>query len=166
MVEGISGMSQPSIAMIQQMREQMFARTDQNGDGGIDKTELQQMIEQMPKHGGQAPDVEELFSAADTNGDGTLDATEFAAIGPPPPGDRFERSSESQDLEEMFAAADTNGDGVIDATEFAAMRPSQLPESENSGSTTATTSQQNNLIATLLQALGNQETAATIDYQA
>ena len=84
MISGISGSGgyPPTIdaATMQQRKEEMFARVDTNGDGGIDKAELQVMLDKMAERDGQTRDVDELFTQFDVNGDGSLDQTEMDAM--------------------------------------------------------------------------------------
>ena len=69
MISGISGSggypSAIDAATRQQRKEEMFARVDTNGDGGVDKAELQVMLDKMPERDGQTRYVDELFTQFD-----------------------------------------------------------------------------------------------------
>jgi hypothetical protein len=78
-------------------QEEMFARIDSNGDGKIDKSELEAMLQQGPPVGAtrsapppppptstnatQSPDATQLIEQFDTDGDGTLNAEEATKMG-------------------------------------------------------------------------------------
>lgn len=63
--------------MMAQMREQMFKRADNNGDGSLSKEEF---TAAAPKQNG-GPDAAEMFSRIDNNSDGKLDQSEMDAFG-------------------------------------------------------------------------------------
>jgi len=57
-----------------------FARVDDNGDGGIDKTELQTAFDAVAaKTGRDARDAEKTISRIDKNGDGAVTRLEIGA---------------------------------------------------------------------------------------
>lgn len=105
MISGISSQGgYPSAidsATMQRRKEEMFAKVDTNSDGGIDKAELQVMLDKMAERDGQTRNVDELMTQFDVNGNGSLDETEMDAMHeqfmdemkangsmpPPPPGD-------------------------------------------------------------------------------
>ena len=81
-------------AMIQQMRDRMFARADKDGDGGLSLDEFKAMAKRPPREAGSAGPAAEnaagpatsagrtdraaaAFSALDTNGDGKLSGAEL-----------------------------------------------------------------------------------------
>lgn len=77
--------------------DEMFAKADTDGSGGIDETEFANITK---KHGGKGPQ----FSDVDTNGDGVIDKTEnveaFKKMGPPkgpPPGAPPQEDAEGTD---------------------------------------------------------------------
>jgi Ca2+-binding EF-hand superfamily protein len=115
-ISGIQGASSLNTDMLLMMRERMFARADQNGDGAIDKAELQQVADEMSARTGLSINVEESFAAMDASGDGLIDSAEFFQP-PPPPAERQDQNVR----ESMFSRADLNGDGVIDKAELQQM---------------------------------------------
>jgi len=68
-------------------REDMFEKIDSNGDGQIDRTEMQAMLDEMSSITGESMNVDDndRFAQADTDGDGVLSQEEFKAMKPPPP---------------------------------------------------------------------------------
>ena len=104
--------------------EEMFKKMDVNGDGSVDKSEMQSVIGQIRGKDGDSIDISDMFSKMDADGDGKITEKEHnAAIqqmgkgGPPP----------KPNPEEMFAEMDANGDGTIDKDEmesFMAQMPS------------------------------------------
>lgn len=107
MVSSISDMSGINSALMQQMRQDMFTRLDTNGDGSIDRSELEAMSAEHESRTGQAMDIDEIFAADDVNGDGVIDETEFmestyrpqGAPEGPPPGPPPEMAATSSDSE-------------------------------------------------------------------
>ena len=85
MISGIQGNMNVSTDMMEQMRDKMFARTDANGDGQIDKAEMEEFAAHMAERTGQSASVEDIFASADSDGDGLISKTEFKAMRPPKP---------------------------------------------------------------------------------
>lgn len=86
------------------MRERFFERADVNGDGVVDRQEVEQMAQRRPRGPGGGPPGEgfvERLMGLDKDGDGKLTKEEL-------PGWMQER---------MFERADANGDGTIDRQE-------------------------------------------------
>lgn len=125
MVDGIGSSTNSVSAALQQMRQNIFNKTDTDGDGFLSKIE---MSANAPKNG---PSVDDIFGAFDTDGDELISQTEFETglamygqqkqvgfsmkmgmMGGPPP-------AEEEESDE-FSILDTNGDGVIDMEELAA----------------------------------------------
>jgi len=84
MIDSIGGMSALTgntniEAMRQQHRAQMFSRIDKNGDGSIDKTEMQTFADKMSAKTGQSMNVDDVFTKYDANGDGVLNQDEMDA---------------------------------------------------------------------------------------
>nr|MBN2276690.1 EF-hand domain-containing protein [candidate division Zixibacteria bacterium] len=79
-----SNMSMSSDMMLQ-MREEMFAKIDLNGDGQLDQDEIQQMMNQRPAPSEHALNAEEFLAQVDTDGDGVISKEEFEAMEPPKP---------------------------------------------------------------------------------
>lgn len=126
MVSGISGLSDMSSAMLQQMQQKRFQKIDKNGDGRLDGDELSAMDEEMTSAGLESFDVDSFIQSADTDGDGLVseseDASAFAAMmsqamppqGPPPGGAKGGGPASFEEL-------DANGDGYLDAEELEAL---------------------------------------------
>ena len=140
-LSGVSGASSPWSSMggsSVSRQERMFAKIDSNGDGSVDKAELQTAFDAIAqKTGGTAKSADALFGKFDTNGDGKLSASELdagmkslrskptstvgmagaqgkpAAGGPAGGGSSGATSASTDPL-------DTNGDGVVSALERAA----------------------------------------------
>lgn len=130
-----------------QAGDDLFAKVDADGSGGIDASELATLMAKM-KSGGDANATDstdasnELFAKLDTNGDGSLSETEFDAgrpgasqgdttasaaqaggmpPGPPPaggPGGAGGAGGSSDST--TYDPLDTNQDGVVSAAELAA----------------------------------------------
>jgi len=90
----ISGISRPMIGMggtsgmggtgmdpsrRAEMKQQMFAKVDTDGDGSIDRSEFESMAEKLSERSGQSIDVEKAFASLDTNADGLLAKAEIEA---------------------------------------------------------------------------------------
>jgi Ca2+-binding EF-hand superfamily protein len=129
--------------------QEMFSKTDANGDGTIDKVELSDALATLSESGDSenAPDADELFSLLDADGDGSITAEEHTQgmqkmapqggpeggkgmMGPPPP----PPGQEEEEEEDLFAATDTDGDGIIDSEELSSML-SSLSGSEDAQQT-------------------------------
>ncbi|MCP4569861.1 MAG: EF-hand domain-containing protein [FCB group bacterium] len=85
MISGIQGNMNVSADMMAQMRDKMFARTDANGDGQINKAEMEDFAAHMAERTGKSMNVDDIIAAADSDGDGLISKTEFGAMRPPKP---------------------------------------------------------------------------------
>ena len=113
-ISGIGTGSQDLVSMAKmmaEMRQKMFERLDQNGDGGLDESELSGVAEKTGR------EVSDILEEYDTSGDGVLDATEADRMaedmkpnGPPPP-----------PPEVMFSELDEDDSGSLDETELAVL---------------------------------------------
>lgn len=114
-----------------QMQAKMFAKTDADGNGSVDQTELQTMLTDMAQKSGStvsSTDSEKLFSQMDSNADGKLSSEELAqgmqSILPPPPStmdfaqSRSSESSQGSADDNLFSKIDADGNGSISKTEF------------------------------------------------
>lgn len=123
-------------------QERMFAKIDTNGDGSVDKAELQTAFDAIAKKtGGTALNADDVFSKFDTNGDGKLSASELHAgmksLRPKPsstvemagaggvpassaPAGGAPAASASGSSSPSTDPLDTNGDGVVSPMERAA----------------------------------------------
>lgn len=115
-----------------QMQAKMFAKVDTDSSGGVDKTELQSLIDDVAKKTGVTnSSTDALFSKMDANSDGSLSTDELGKgmkdIMPPPSTMDFAQSRSdtrgSSGQDDLFAKLDANGDGSLNATEFEAGRP-------------------------------------------
>lgn len=146
---GGGGYNFPSIS---EMRQKMFTKMDQDGDGVISQEECQTAAGDMSQRTGLSITADEMMSIFDLNQDGVITQSEqteaspewekhmaglmesagIRPMGPPPPPP--EMSSELSELvEEIFAAMDTDGDGSISKTEYEAALE-QLGESATASS--------------------------------
>ena len=62
-----------------EMRQQMFAKVDTNGDGAIGKSEFESVAGKVSQRTGRSIDAAEAFAAMDTNADGLLVKAEVEA---------------------------------------------------------------------------------------
>jgi Ca2+-binding EF-hand superfamily protein len=95
----------------------LFNKIDQNGDGSIDKTEMESI---RSKNG---PSVEDIFTKLDSDQDGVIGKNEYEEAlskirtqqppGPPPTGNMGPPSPE-----EIFTKMDQDGDGSISKGEL------------------------------------------------
>ena len=147
----ISGVSSSSDAWASmkaqrsQMQAKMFSKVDTDSSGGVDKTELQSLIDDVAKKSGvtNSSSTDELFSKMDANSDGSLSTDELGKgmkeIMPPPSTLDFAQSrSESGNAPEgaggpppppggaggadsasssTYEPLDTNQDGTVSAAE-------------------------------------------------
>lgn len=131
---GSSGISQ---TQMQQMRQAMFSKLDEDGDGTISSSELSSATKSSSSSSGQSLSASKILSALDTDQDGSITSSEFNAgmdsfesamktmaqssgfqgmqgMPPgPPPGDG----------EDMFSKMDSDGDGSVSKSEFEAASP-------------------------------------------
>jgi Ca2+-binding EF-hand superfamily protein len=154
---GCGGFNLPSVS---EMRQQMFKRMDQDGDGVISKSECETAANAMSQKTGLSITADQMMSIFDLNQDGVITQSEqteaspewekhmaslmeeagMSPMGPPPPPPGM--SSEISDLaDQIFAAMDTNGDGSISKTEYeAAMEQLGNQSDSTTASSTATDS--------------------------
>ena len=129
------------------MKEKMFAKVDSDGSGGVDKTELQGMLDHIAqKSGATLGSADDLLGTMDSDGSGSLSSDELDAGmkslmpppsstmdfaqtrsatsgpgGPPPASDDSSSSGSSTGTSATSTAStdplDTDGDGVVSARE-------------------------------------------------
>ncbi len=122
---------------------QMFQKSDVNGDGQLDRSEMSNFAQSMPpRPDGSTPSVDDMMTRLDTDGDGQISQEELRAgrpKGPPPPraggaeafadgfdasqlegmASRFSQmSGQSISASDLLAAFDTDGDGSVSQTEM------------------------------------------------
>jgi Ca2+-binding EF-hand superfamily protein len=93
--------------------QQLFSRGDANGDGYLDKSELESAAAKIGKTGGGdgkgGRNVQDMIRRADSDGDGKVTRDEWT--GRP----------------QMFDRMDKNGDGVLDGGDFGEAPPAEPP---------------------------------------
>jgi Ca2+-binding EF-hand superfamily protein len=106
-----------------EFRKERFKKLDQNGDGGIDKSELQAVSEKRGQNK-KGPNIDEIFDKVDINHDGVIDESEndkamaefeqrAKSLNQPPSTAEFRK--------EMFKKLDQDGNGGIDKSELQAV---------------------------------------------
>jgi Ca2+-binding EF-hand superfamily protein len=133
-----------------QMQAKMFAKVDSNSSGGVDKTELQSLIDDVAKKTGvtNSNSTDALFSKMDANSDGSLSTDELGKgmkdIMPPPSTMDFAQSrsdtSGSSGQDDLFAKVDTDGNGSVSKDELQSLMDKMATNSDTSTPATATSS--------------------------
>lgn len=114
-ISGVSSASNSWFDMRSRMQAKMLAKADTDKSGGVDKTELQGVLDDIAEKTGVAAtgDTDELFGKMDADGDGSLSGEELAegmkGLMPKPGGDQGE---------DLFAKADADGDSLISKVEM------------------------------------------------
>lgn len=92
------GASMPFMQQMSGMRSrpdpsQMFAKVDQNSDGGLDQSEFQSLADKISEKTGESIDAASVFASHDADQDGVLSQDETESVmeaykpaGPPPGG--------------------------------------------------------------------------------
>ena len=126
-ISGVSGSGDAWAAMKaqrSQMQAKMFSKVDTDSSGGIDKTELQSLMEEVAKKSGvtNGSSTEELFSKMDANSDGSLSTDELdqgmKSIMPPPSTVDFAQSRSDSTQDDLFSKIDTDGNGAVSEDEL------------------------------------------------
>lgn len=105
----------------------MFAKVDADGSGGVDKSELQSLLDDVTQKTGvsNSTSTDELFSQIDSNGDGNLSQDELGegmkSIMPPPPSTMDFAQSRSGSGDDLFGKLDTDGSGAVSQEELQAL---------------------------------------------
>jgi|GEM_PF-1493379 len=117
---------------IKQFQQNLFSQIDQNGDGSVSKTELEQAV---TKAGGATKAADALYSVLDPNNSGGFGEQQFAQV---LPGSGFSDQVQAQLIgyqaqgwpgasgtqpggqlaQSLFSQIDGNGDGTISKTEL------------------------------------------------
>lgn len=131
----------PALGSPGRMKEQLFAKVDAEGSGGVDKTALQGLLDKVASRSGAAAgSAEDLFAGIDS--DGSVSADELdqgmkslmpppsdtvafaqsrgAVDGPRPPPPPSGSSSDSSSSTTTTDPLNTNEDGTVSAQERAA----------------------------------------------
>jgi Ca2+-binding EF-hand superfamily protein len=113
MIEGIGGFNSQSFAQIRESRgdhpksgQALFNRVDQNDSGGVDKSELQALVDKT----GRGGELLEKFDRIDQDGSGELSFREIKAS-----------LKEDHSGQRLFNIADQNDSGGVDADELQAL---------------------------------------------
>ncbi len=140
-ISGVSGssawstLSASRAAHQSKMQEKMFAKADTDGNGSVDQTELQTILDKVSaKTGVSTGDAATLLGQMDSNGDGSLGSDELAQglhdLLPPPSTMEFAQgraNATSSSDDDLFAQLDTDGDGKLSQAEFDAGKPQGGP---------------------------------------
>ena len=145
-ISGVSSASNSWFDMRSQMQAKMLAKADTDKSGGVDKTELQGVLDDIAEKTGVAAtgDTDELFGKMDAHGDGSLSGEELAegmkSLMPKPGGDQGE---------DLFAKADADGDSLISKVEMQILLAKMTGEGAEGTSSTEDTSASDELFAKL-----------------
>jgi len=160
-ISGVNGASDQWAQMRSQLQAKMFAKADSDGSGGVDKTELNSLFNDIAQKTGStasSTDTDKLFAKMDGNGDGTLSSDELASgmqslMPPPPPPPStmdFAQSRSSTDTastgttstdtgDDLFSKIDSDADGKISKSELQAF-VDKINGTSTSDSTSSTAS--------------------------
>lgn len=136
-----------------QMQAKMFAKADTDSSGGVDKTELQSLLDDVAKKTGvtNSSSTDKLFSKMDTNGDGSLSSDELGKgmkdIMPPPPSTMdfaqsrsTSSSTSSSSGDDLFGKVDTDGNGSVSKAEMQSLMDKMASGSGSDSTSSAATS--------------------------
>lgn len=140
-ISSISNSGNAWAAQAAERKAKLFAKTDTDGSGGVDSTELQTLMDKVSERTGVAntSTATDLMSSLDGNGDGSLDADELQkgipsivplpstmefsqtrGAGGPPPGGPLPAEAAGGSDSTTYDPLDTNKDGIVSAAEAAA----------------------------------------------
>ena len=111
--------------------DDIITKYDSSGDGTIDATEADTMLEDLKPQGPPPPPPEIKFDDLDEDGDGVLDTGDLANLA----------DILGQEVSGIMTKYDTDGDGVLSATEASQMledlKPQGPPPGQQSGSSSS-----------------------------
>ena len=145
-ISGVSSASNSWFDMRSQMQAKMLAKADTDKSGGVDKTELQGVLDDIAEKTGVAAtgDTAELFGKMDADGDGSLSGEELAEgmkdVMPKPGGDKGD---------DLFAKADADGDSLVSKVEMQILLAKMTGEGAEGTSSTEDTAASDELFAKL-----------------
>jgi Ca2+-binding EF-hand superfamily protein len=122
------------------MKERMFAKADADGNGGVDKAELQSLLDKISKKTGTtAADAQTQLSKMDGDGNGSLSKDELdtgmKSLMPPPKStvEFAQQHSADKDaaVSELFSKLDADGSGGLDATELKSLTDKSAVDGAN-----------------------------------
>lgn len=126
----------------------MFAKVDSDSSGGVDQTELQNLLDDVSQKTGATLDsAEKLFSTMDSNSDGNLSQDELSegmkSVMPPPPStmdfaQARSGSSNQSTSDDLFGKVDSDGNGSVSKDELLALLDQMEAEHGTSGDTKST----------------------------
>src|SRR5450830_1920630 len=149
-----------------QMQAKMFAKVDTDSSGGVDKTELLSMLDDVAKKTGVAnsASTDQIFSKMDANSDGSLSADELDKgmkdILPQPSTMDFAQSRTSSstkatssqgdgDGDDLFSKIDTDGNGSVSKEELQSLMSKMATDNSSSATTSSSSTSSNDLFAKL-----------------
>ena len=145
-ISGVSSASNSWFDMRSQMQAKMLAKADTDKSGGVDKTELQGVLDDIAEKTGVAAtgDTAELFGKMDADGDGSLSGEELAEgmkdVMPKPGGDKGK---------DLFAKADADGDSLVSKVEMQILLAKMTGEGAEGTSSTEDTAASDEVFAKL-----------------
>ena len=122
-----SAWSDYSSSRVGAMKEKMFAKVDKDGSGGVDKTELQGMLDDIAKKSGtSAGSADQLLGKMDSDGNGSLSQSELEAgmksLMPAPSSTvdfaQQRTGGDTSATDKLFSKLDTDGSGGLNASEL------------------------------------------------
>ena len=151
-IGAIGGYGGGGMHSITEMRQRMFNKMDQDGDGVISATECQTAAADMSEKTGLSITADEMMSIFDLDQDGVITQAEqteaspewekhmaslmeeagMKPMGPPPPPPDASNDT-SELLDQIFSAMDTDGDGVISKAEYEAAMEQLTGTQDGSG---------------------------------
>jgi len=109
------------------LAEKLSADFDADGDGSLNETELQSLMDDIGSRTGQSgSSAKDLLSSSDSNGDGSLSTDELEAALPsmlPPPRSTmdFAQSRGAGQSDDLFSKVDSDGSGNVSSDELTAL---------------------------------------------
>jgi Ca2+-binding EF-hand superfamily protein len=135
---GSSGGNWPAVQRPQRpSKEALLQRVDTDASGGVDASELQEMLARGPGGGTSSTDSSAGvdFSSLDGDSSGSLDATELdaamKALSPKPSSTMEFAQQRGSAGDDLFSKVDSNGDGSLDSDELQALQDKMGVEDED-----------------------------------
>lgn len=114
-----------NIQSFQQLRQQMFSKSDTDSSGALSLEEFTAIGQNMPSGNNDTSQVQSRFSELDTDGSGDLSQEEMEAAKPPMPPEMAqsllslqETDSETDSISDLFSQADADSSGGLTLEEF------------------------------------------------
>lgn len=132
-----------------QMQAKMFTKVDTDSSGGVDKTELQSLLDDVAKKTGVTnSSTDELFSKMNSNSDGSLSSDELGqgmqSIMPPPPSTmdfaKVRSDSSISGGDDLFGKVDVDGNGSVSKEEMQSLMKLMDKLASDSGSDSSSSS--------------------------